>query len=671
LAPVPNILRGLSISTKLTGTVAAALAGLCVMGAIAVFAAQTIQTLGRQLYLDSDRISNVQMTLAVDLERAIGDVHAAPSELDLDQLAAKQRHFGAMLAGIRTRLASELKQAETPALRTAIEPVQQQLAAFEAAAKKVFDSAAAFAQPDAITALSQLVAPAETAVAAALHQFHEAAGAQAEARADAIGRMTTHITELVVGLALLIVVALSALAYMIVSRGVVRPMTAINRLMIRLASGDSEVAVPYTSRSDEIGDMARAVEVFKQNLVEAERVAAQQAAARGARARRQDALEQHTEAFGNEVSAVMASLAAAAESLHAASVATQEASAAVHREAAVTSDSAGRSSQDLTSVAAAVEELTASFVEISRQVTTAAEVSRQAVARAEAGQESIHGLTNATARIGDVVRLISDIAGQTNLLALNATIEAARAGEAGKGFAVVAGEVKALAAQTARATAEIAGQIDMMRAATTQTTTAVNEIGSMIGRMDEAAAAIAAAVEQQSVTTREIATSVQAVSGATTQSAQAMGQVVAVADTAGTASQEVNAGAARITTEAERLRAEVDRFLAAVQSDLGERRRFERIDGRMVQVTMRVSATDSFQATVKDLSQGGIALLCERSFPVGAELTIELPETRFPVTGKVVHTDDGTVRIAFREDAATRQQAERAMQALTRRSQAA
>jgi hypothetical protein len=298
-------------------------------------------------------------------------------------------------------------------------------------------------------------------------------------------------------------------------------------------------------------------------------------------------------------------------------------------------------------------------------------VSRQAVARAEAGQESIHGLTDATARIGDVVRLISDIAGQTNLLALNATIEAARAGEAGKGFAVVAGEVKALAAQTARATAEIAGQIDMMRAATTQTTTAVNEIGSMIGRMDEAAAAIAAAVEQQSVTTREIATSVQAVSGATTQSAQAMGQVVAVADTAGTASQEVNAGAARITTEAERLRAEVDRFLAAVQSDLGERRRFERIDGRMVQVTMRVSATDSFQATVKDLSQGGIALLCERSFPVGAELTIELPETRFPVTGKVVHTDDGTVRIAFREDAATRQQAERAMQALTRRSQAA
>jgi methyl-accepting chemotaxis protein len=220
------------------------------------------------------------------------------------------------------------------------------------------------------------VAPAETAVAAALHQFHEAAGAQAEARADAIGRMTTHITELVVGLALLIVVALSALAYMIVSRGVVRPMTAINRLMIRLASGDSEVAVPYTSRSDEIGDMARAVEVFKQNLVEAERVAAQQAAARGARARRQDALEQHTEAFGNEVSAVMASLAAAAESLHAASVATQEASAAVHREAAVTSDSAGRSSQDLTSVAAAVEELTASFVEISRQVTTAAEVCR-------------------------------------------------------------------------------------------------------------------------------------------------------------------------------------------------------------------------------------------------------------------------------------------------------
>ncbi|MFL5281219.1 MAG: methyl-accepting chemotaxis protein [Rhodopila sp.] len=445
-----RIFRRLRISTKLTGTVAAALIGLCIVGMIAVFAAQTIQMLGRDLHVASNHLSDVQMALAVDLERAIGDVHAAPSELDLEKLATKQRHFGAILTEIRTQLANELKQAEGTSVHAAIDPVLQRLAAFEAVSQKVFDLAAAFAQPDAIAMLSQQVAPAEAAVTAALHQFHEAADAKDAAKANAIERMTTHVTELVVGLVLLIVVGLSILAYTVVSRGVVRPLTAINRLMIRLAGGNSTVAIPYTDRPDEIGDITRAVEVFKRNLIEAERVAAQQAATREARARRQDALEGHTEAFGTSIADVMTSLTAAAEGMRAAATATEDASTAVRREAAATSESAARSSQDLTSTAAAVEELTASFVEISRQVTTAAEVSRQAVARAQAGQESIHGLTDATARIGDVVRLISDIAGQTNLLALNATIEAARAGEAGKGFAVVASEVKALAAQTAR-----------------------------------------------------------------------------------------------------------------------------------------------------------------------------------------------------------------------------
>jgi methyl-accepting chemotaxis protein len=360
--------------------------------------------------------------------------------------------------------------------------------------------------------------------------------------------------------------ALLALSYTIVSRGVVRPMNAINQVMFKLAEGDSTVEIPHVGRSDELGAMAQAVEVFKRNRIEAERSAAQQAAAREARARRQDAMEHHTKVFGTSISGVMATLTGSASTMRQAAGAMEEASAEVRQAAATTSDSATRSSGDLSSVADAIDALTGSFLETSGQVSTAATVSQRAVRRAEASQDGIRQLAESTARIGDVVKLINTIAEQTNLLALNATIEAARAGESGKGFAVVAGEVKALAAQTAKATADIAGQIESVRAATDATIAAMTEIGGMIGEMDAVATTIAAAVELQNTTTRAIATSLQDVSEATTRSAQAMGQVVVVADRAESHSLEVIVGADEIGHQADRLRAEVDRFLSAVQT---------------------------------------------------------------------------------------------------------
>jgi methyl-accepting chemotaxis protein len=185
----------------------------------------------------------------------------------------------------------------------------------------------------------------------------------------------------------------------------------------------------------------------------------------------------------------------------------------------------------------------------------------------------MRSLSEATGRIGDVVRLISDIAGQTNLLALNATIEAARAGEAGKGFAVVAGEVKALAAQTSKATAEIAIQIETVRVATNEAVAAMADIGGIIGRINDVSAVIAAAVDQQSATASEIASSVQKVASATAGTAHAMDQVVGVAAEAGGISRDVLTGAADIGDEAEKLRAEVDQFLAAVREDTSEAQR--------------------------------------------------------------------------------------------------
>ena len=378
----------------------------------------------------------------------------------------------------------------------------------------------------------------------------------------------------------------------LIGRGIVGPLHAMTGVMTRLAAGDHSIDVPARDAKDEIGDMARAVEVFKRQAIDGERLAAEQAAARAARERRQVALEQHTRDFGTSVAGVMGSLAESSAKMRAAAEAMAAAATSVHTEAHATSAGAAKSSQDLTAVAAAVEELTSSVGEITRQVAASADVARQAVQRAEASQSTMKGLSDATARIGDVVHLISDIAGQTNLLALNATIEAARAGEAGKGFAVVASEVKTLAAQTGKATAEIGSQIEMVRAATAEAVEAMTEIGTIIGKIDEVSAAIAAAVEQQSATTREIASSVQAVSGATAASANAMEHVVGVADDAGASSRDVLAASSEIGREAETLRVEVDQFLTAVRDDgdSGERQRNERIEANGAVATLRAVA---------------------------------------------------------------------------------
>ena len=452
---------------------------------------------------------------------------------------------------------------------------------------------------------------------------------------------------------------------LLIGRSIVLPVTGMTAVMGRLAAGDHTVKVPARDARDEVGEMARAVEVFREKMIANDRLAAEQTEARAARSRRQDQMERETETFGVTVSATVARLTASADEMRRAAEAMTEVSTTVHAQASSTAESADRSSNDLTAAASAVEQLTSSFAEISHQVTNAAETSRQAVQRAEASQESIRGLANSTARIGDVVRLINDIAGQTNLLALNATIEAARAGDAGKGFAVVAGEVKALASRTAKATDEISGQIDTVRIATEATIEAMTEIGGMIARMEEVSTAIAAAVEQQSVATREIASSIQTVTGATMLSAQSMGQVVVSADHAGSASQQVLAGTASIGEETGSLKTEVERFLVAVRADTGERRRFERLTANDIPVTLVIAGHAPIGGTLKDLSQNGAAVRCGAPIPVGTEVTIELAAAGGSLPGRVVRlASDGTLGLELALDAGAHERVGRVLRAL-------
>jgi methyl-accepting chemotaxis protein len=456
---------------------------------------------------------------------------------------------------------------------------------------------------------------------------------------------------------------------LVIGRGIVRPLTAMTGVMGKLAAGDHAIDIPARDNKDEIGDMARAVEVFKEHAIEAERMAAEQEAARAAKERRQAAMEQHTQDFGSSISGVMASLAASADTMRHAAEAMADSATAVQTEASGTAGTASKSSQDLMAVAAAVEQLTSSIAEISRQLAAASEVSQQAVQRAESSHATMQGLSEATARIGDVVHLINDIASQTNLLALNATIEAARAGEAGKGFAVVAGEVKALAAQTAKATAEIGSQIDTVRTATSDAVTAMAEIGGIIGKINEVSAAIAAAVEQQNATTHEIAASVQAVSNATAGTAQAMEHVVSVADNAGSASRDVLSGAVQIGREAETLRIEVDQFLVAVRDDTAdERRRYERVVTNGTMASVQTKGRAATRMALRNVSRGGASLGSDWTMPTGTQVEIDLPDAGGSVPARVVRCGNGELGVVFGSEPQALQRIDRFLAGLTRRA---
>ncbi|NKC32594.1 methyl-accepting chemotaxis protein [Falsiroseomonas selenitidurans] len=270
--------------------------------------------------------------------------------------------------------------------------------------------------------------------------------------------------------------------------------------------------------------------------------------------------------FETEVGAVVAAVADSAARLQQSAEALSGSAVTSGREAAAVAAAGGRAQSDVHAVAAAAEEMASSVSEISRQVGEAAQVAGRAVAEARATDTTVQGLSEAAARIGDVVRLIGDIAGQTNLLALNATIEAARAGEAGKGFAVVASEVKSLAGQTAKATEEIAAQIGQMQQATSQAVTAIRGIGATVERTSEIATAIAAAVEEQGAATQEIARSAAQVAEATQTVAQRIEGVRGAAEATGTAANAMRDDSSALAGQATQLRQKTDGFLRAVRA---------------------------------------------------------------------------------------------------------
>ncbi|WP_027527210.1 methyl-accepting chemotaxis protein [Bradyrhizobium sp. Ec3.3] len=365
------------------------------------------------------------------------------------------------------------------------------------------------------------------------------------------------------GIAALLVLALT----MLVVRRVTRPLSSVTNSLTALANGRDDITIDCEDRADEIGEIARTVAVFKSNSLERARLRSEQAATTAAAAeQRKSELRNFVDEFRGSVGGILNNVLDSSGEFE--RVARQLTDAA-RSTAQLSAQSAGASetaSDHVKSAAAASDELSKSITEITRRVQESNEISAEAVRQAEATDQRIAQLSEAGARIGDVVKLITSIAEQTNLLALNATIEAARAGDAGRGFAVVAQEVKTLAGQTAKATDEISSQIASMQLATEESVVAIKAIGQTIERISGIATSISAAVEQQRSATHNIAGSVRAAASGTADVAANVRHAAKGANETGETSSRMFASAQALSGESLNLKAEVERFLDRVRA---------------------------------------------------------------------------------------------------------
>lgn len=420
--------------------------------------------------------------------------------------------------------------------------------------RKAFDKiVAAFARKaqiarDAEAANGEVVAGISSLVTKILND--------ANAKADAVRMMA--LVTLLVGLAVGLIMAL------VTSRSLSRPITALTEAMRALASGNVEKTPPGVERADEIGEMARAVEVFRDHAIERERLEAAARLETEQRAERQRRIERLIEGFRRDVGTMLDRVSQQARRMQSTATDLTTSASRSLDQASEATHAASEASANVSTVAASAEEMSASIREITQRVGHSVAVVGKASRDASASTEKVASLAEGATRIGNVVSLIRSIAEQTNLLALNATIEAARAGEAGKGFAVVAAEVKQLADQTAKATQEIAGQVEGIQQSTSEAVEAIDAITRSMQEVNEYTASIAAAVEQQGAATGEISRSAQGASAGTSQVAGAMHELVAVANTTSHAAADVADVAAAVAGSNAELSQTVESFLKDV-----------------------------------------------------------------------------------------------------------
>ena len=381
----------------------------------------------------------------------------------------------------------------------------------------------------------------------------------------AVSGATRFITGATAVLAVLFVLLISGFIWFTRSR-LLKPLAGLGDSMDALANGDNAVDIPALDKNDEIGEMAKAVQVFKDNAIERERLEAAQKDEQAAKEERTRKMDELSDGFEKEITGILETVASAAEEMRASAESMSATAEEASQQSSAVATASAQASANVQTMAAATEQLSSSVGEVGQQVVKSSDIAQKAVEEGKRMNAEVQGLAEAAQKIGEVVQLINEIAGQTNLLALNATIEAQRAGDAGKGFAVVASEVKNLASQTGNATEEIASQIGSIQEATTSAVKVITEITGRIDEMATISTAIATAVEQQSAATSEIAGNVQQAARATQEVDSNISGVDKAASETGQAAGQVLSASSELAKQAEAVKARVDGFLTAVKA---------------------------------------------------------------------------------------------------------
>ncbi len=562
---ISRLIRNIPIAPKLLGGVVLLVMLAVALIAIGIGAMADIYGAVRQLESSTERmvLASRTNTAFINYARIIhGRIYAtAPDDIkrSTDEAVAQQRQLQERFDRLEPMLTSDEERQAVTNVRKLVEDFAAigqaasgllengDRAGAEVTLKRALPFAAAGRQN--FTRMIERIEKSVTEATAAAEASHEAAR-RTMFTAGAIG-----------------IVVSTALALLIVLGMAVRPLRRITQAMEQVARGNLHTEVPALGQKDEIGKLAGALEKFKEAGRENQRLQAEQKETeKRTELEKKKALSEMADSFEASVRGVVQGLSASAGQMQFSAQSMSVTAEETQRRATAVAAASEQASTNVQTVAGAAEELSSSIAEISHRVTESTKIAGKAVEDAGRTNDKVQALAEAAQKIGDVVKLINDIAGQTNLLALNATIEAARAGEAGKGFAVVASEVKSLASQTAKATDEIAGQINAIQGATEDAVSAIREIGQTIGRVNEIAMSIASAVEEQGAATQEIARNVQQASKGTTEvSSNIVGVSQATTET-GRVSHEVLTASSHLSQQSNRLSEEVERFLGAIRA---------------------------------------------------------------------------------------------------------
>ncbi len=554
----------LNISTKLYILVALGVIMPVILCFSALWGASKMSEAGHDIYtvglLGEERAALYRL----QFEQSIGLVTVVASEMDLDKQKAAIKEYRKIMddniADVEKGMAPELAGYQLAA------QLKEQLALVDSVTKKVFEYSALFAQDDATKTMNEKLRPEAAVTNALIEEYSEIQKKEAEDHVEEMENASSHMIWLIVVIGALAALTIAGVG-ITTAIGISRRVNGLTFAMTELAGNKLETVVPDVEKEDEIGDMARAVEIFKTNAVERRQLQRQSDSESASRVARAQRMAEHVQNFRSRIGAIADSLAKASSELEGTAGVLTSAADVSSDKAAAAAMSADTSSQNVGLVASAGEEMAASINEIKSQIEYSRNVTVTATQQANTAVDLIDNVDKISVEVAKVLGMISSIARQTNLLALNATIESARASEAGKGFAVVAHEVKQLANQTGAAASSVSSQISAMRERITSSVESIRVISQTINDVDKSSEAISSAIEQQHIASAEIGKNALHAAENTRDVSRSVKDLTESAKTVREESSRVLSAAKSLSGQVSGMRDTINSFLASVQAD--------------------------------------------------------------------------------------------------------